>query len=272
MDMPMLQIVDAHAHMGPWYRFAIPDTSPDAYLSLMDHLGIGYAVLSHQAGLAGMLDYAAERSRELYAQSNGRILSYLVYDPHQIQESLRLIEASIGDPHLAGIKIHPTMFNCPADDERYRSAWELADAAGLVILSHTWDRSADHPTQSYSFPDLLEGYIAAYPNVRLILGHAGGRYNAHLAAARLAATYPNVYMDLAGDGFCFGRVKYLISKASSKRILYGSDAPWMDPRLVLGELLGIDITDDDLENILGRNAIELFGLPTHREAMQGSGV
>lgn len=253
-------IVDAHAHLGPWPRFGVTDKSVEAYLSVMDHLGIGVAVVSHHAALCGLLQDGAELSRAAYEQSGGRILSFLVYDPNRPDESLRIIEADASRTHVVGIKVHPTLHLCSADDARYRPAWEAARKWGLVVMAHSWDRAVDHPAQGLSFPDLYESYLRAYPEVRFIFGHGGGRYNGFISCARLVAQFPNAYLDISGDGFMMGRLEYLVSQVGSKKILYGSDAPWFDPRLGIGEVLAADVTDEDRDNILGRNATSLFGL------------
>jgi uncharacterized protein len=253
-------IVDAHAHLGPWSRFAVADRSLEAYLSVMDHLGIEKAVISHHAGLVGLLEMAAELSEQAYEQSHGRILSYLIFDPNHSDKSLRLIEQAGPKPHFAGIKLHPPKHNCPADDDRYRPAWELAVQLRAVILAHTWDRSPEHPAQDHSFPDLFERYLAEFPAARFIFGHAGGRWNGFKACLELVKKYPNACLDITGDGYMLGRLEHFVREVGSERILYGSDAPWLDPRIPLGEVLGADIDEVDRENILGGNAARLFEL------------
>jgi hypothetical protein len=253
-------IIDTHAHLGPWFRFSIADRSIQAYLSLMDHLGIGKAIISHHAGLAGMLQLAAEESAKAYEQSGGRILTYLIFDPNRPDESLRLIEQAASKPHFAGIKLHPTQHNCPADDDRYRPAWELAVEVDRPILAHTWDRSPEHPAQDHSFPNLFERYLADFGDARFIFGHAGGRWNGFRACLELMKRYPNTYLDITGDGFMLGRIEHFAREVGAERILFGSDAPWIDPRLPLGEVLGADISEVERESILGGNAVRLFNL------------
>lgn len=256
----MLDIIDAHAHLGPWPSFEAIGSTVEDTVSLMDHLGVARVLTVHHAGLFGLLEEAARWSEEAYEASDGRVLSYLVYDPNRAAQSLSIIRASLGKPHLVGIKIHPPKHNCPADDERYRPVWELAREHGLALISHTWGRSADNPAQNYSFPDLFERYVAEYGEVRFVFGHGGGRCDGFLACARLMKTYTNSFMDITGDGFLRGRLKHFVREVGSERILYGSDSPWIDPRFTLGEVLGAEITDADRANILSRNAARLFGL------------
>lgn len=253
-------IVDAHAHLGPWPKFSIADRSLDAYLALMDHLGIAKSIVSHHAGLVGMLEMAADLSAQAHDQSSGRVLSYLIFDPNHADVSLKLIRQAASQPHFAGIKIHPTQHNCPADDDRYRPAWDLANELKTVVLAHTWDRSADHPAQGHSFPDLFDRYLAEFPDVKFIFGHAGGRWNGFHACVALMKKHPNTFLDITGDGAMLGRLEYFVREVGSERILFGSDAPWIDPRFPLGEVLGADITELDRENILGGNAARLFDL------------
>lgn len=253
-------IVDAHAHLGPWPRFSVAERSLDGYISLMDHLGIGKAIISHHAGLAGLMQLAADESQKAFDQSGGRVLSYLVFDPNRPDESLSLIQQAAAKPHFAGVKLHPTQHNCPADDDRYRPAWEFAVQVKCPLLAHTWDRSPEHPAQNHSFPDLFERYLAEFPDVRFIFGHAGGRWNGFAACLEIVKKCPNTCLDITGDGFMLGRIEHFVREVGAERILFGSDAPWIDPRIPLGEVLGADISEVERESILGGNATRLFNL------------
>lgn len=256
----MLRIIDVHMHVGPCTRFYTPCGDVDSILSMMDDFGIQYAFSTHAAGLAGIPELGENLSVQAFAQSKGRILSYLVYNPMQIVESMRIIEANIFAPFFVGIKIHPTQHNRPADDERYRPVWELAHQRGLILLAHTWDRSSYHPEQNNSHPDLFEKYISSYPNARIILGHAGGHYSAS-RAVRLVKKYNNVWVDISGDSYALGRIDYLVGELGSKRVLFGSDMPWAEPEHAIGEILATDLNSEQCEDILGMNAVQLFNLP-----------
>lgn len=101
----------------------------------------------------------------------------------------------------------------------------------------------------------------------MILGHAGGRYEGHLAAAALARAHPNVYLDLAGDGYALGLVEYLVAEVGAGRILYGSDLTWIDPRTQLGMILDAEIPEADKAKILRDNAVRLFRLETREVSL-----
>jgi predicted TIM-barrel fold metal-dependent hydrolase len=256
------QIIDVHTHLGPWPRFYLPDVSLQGILKIMDSTGVDKIISAHHAFLAHYFEHGIEESLRAYEESNGRVLSYAVYNPNHPDETMRFVEKCLDEKAFVGIKIHPSFHQCYADDERYRIVWEYADKKKVPILTHSWDYSFENPVQKFSFPSLFEKFLSEFPSVSLILGHAGGRYNGHLSAVELARKHKNVYLDLAGDSYSFGLVEWLVEKAGADRVLYGSDLPWMDPRTHLGRVIGARITDEDKMKILGINASRLFKLDT----------
>jgi predicted TIM-barrel fold metal-dependent hydrolase len=252
-------IIDAHCHLGRSAQFDQPDVSVATMLRVMDRLGIGRAIASPLSLLSG---YEAEGWQEALAaqrESGGRILLYTVFDPTR-SESLEFVRRSLDEPAVVGIKIHPAFHLCPADDPRYRPIWQLAAERRLPILTHSWCISDYNPTQKFAQPALFERYAEEFPHVTLILGHAGGRYAGYLAAAAVARRYANVYLDLSGDGYALGLVEYLVDAVGARRMLYGSDLTWIDPRTQLAMILDADVSASDKTCILRDNAARLFPL------------
>jgi predicted TIM-barrel fold metal-dependent hydrolase len=175
-----------------------------------------------------------------------------------LPDGLEFVRQSLAEPAVVGIKIHPSFHQISAADDCWRPAWELAAAQGVPILTHSWCVSDYNPVQRYSQPTLFGRYVREFPEVGLILGHAGGRYEGHMAAAALARDHENVYLDLAGDCYSLGLVEYLVAEVGAERILYGSDLTWIDPRTQLGMILDAEVTDEDKALILRDNALRLF--------------
>ena len=57
-----------------------------------------------------------------------------------------------------------------------------------------------------------------------------------------------------------GVIEQLVAEAGAERILFGSDAPIMDPRSQLGKIITADIDEDAKRMILGMNAQRILGL------------
>ena len=253
-------IIDAHCHLGNWPAFHIPDRSLTTMLRVMDRLGIEKAISAHSAWLLGNADRGFAESVAAHRQSEGRILSYAVFDPRQAG-GLDLVRRALGNREtFVGIKIHPSLHSLPADNDRYRDAWELAARESVPILAHSWEVSDYNPSQELSFPTRFSRFVEEFPGVALILGHAGGRYHGHLAAAALARAHAGVWLDLSGDCYALGLIEFLVEQVGADRILFGTDLNWIDPRTHIGRVLDAEISTADKEKILRANACRLFCL------------
>lgn len=253
-------IVDAHVHLGDVASFMVLERGGAALLALMDALGIDLAVSIHGAGLMECFEEAYLTSRLEYERSQRRLPYCLVYHPHYQTSSLEWIRRAVGQPGFVGIKIHPTQHQVYPSDPRYEPAWRVAAEEGLPIVSHSWALSDYNPAQRFATPELFEPCLARFHQVSLILGHAGGRHEGHLAAARLAQRFSNVYLDLSGDVYGFGLVEWLTAEVGAERVLFASDAVWIDPRTRLAAVLDADISLEAKSLILGENACRLFRL------------
>lgn len=253
-------IIDAHCHLGPWPQFYMPDTSVATILQTMDRLGIERAIAAPHASMVGQAEMGLCEGLAAHRQSHGRILLYTVFNPRE-PSSLAFVRRSLEEEAVVGIKIHPSQHQRPADDDCWRGVWELAAERRVPILTHSWCVSDYNPVQKYAQPHLFGRYVREFPQVPLVLGHSGGRYEGHVAAAAMARAHENVYLDLAGDCYSLGLVEYLVDQAGADRVLFGSDFTWMDPRTQLGMILDADVPLAAKAKILGENAARLFHLP-----------
>jgi len=252
-------IVDAHAHIGLPGVFFAPESGPNHLLATMDMLSIRFGILAgdhvtlHEGAQAGL-----PLLRQAYEQSEGRLLYLGVFDPRDTDASLATLEQAADWRGFAGLKLHPSLHRVRADDPGYEEAWRFAADRDLAILTHSWSVSDYNPAQRYSTPERFEGYVHRFPQVRLVLGHAGGRGSGRREAIRMANEYPNVYLDFAGDIFCDRLIETLAESVPTEKVLFGSDFPWMDPRANLSRVLLADIDDQLKRKILSDNARAVY--------------
>lgn len=252
-------IVDAHAHFGVGSGVPQFAESLEAFLEHSDKVKCTYLIQAACVALAERPSF--ENLNELcegyYEKSDGRVLSFLIYNPHYQKECVELIEKYHDKPYFVGIKIHPSGHYMWADDESYRPVWELADKYNLPIMSHTWALTSN-PVQKYSTPERFEKYLNEYPNVKFVFGHSGGRAAGIKVAAAMGEKYKNTYFDLAGDVYDRKLVEYLVSHVGADRVLIGSDIGWFDLTMPIGMVLGADLTLEEKEYILGKTAMQLY--------------
>lgn len=254
-------IVDSHIHLGYTPEFFFYDTSIKKLLSEMDRFNIDFVINAHsEALIQNQYQQSYQACLDAYEESNGRILSYHVYDPRFSKVCLELMEKHNNRDVFRGIKIHPSIHGHNADDPAYEIIWQYARDMSMPILSHTWALSPYNPVQRFAVPERFIHYIEKYPMVSLICGHAGGRYDSIKMAARLAENYDNVYLDIAGDVYACDLINYLIEHCTAEKILFASDMLWFSPASQLGMIMAAGLTDLQLQQILGENAGKLFGI------------
>lgn len=254
-------IVDSHMHLGMSTASPCVDPSVEGMLAQMDHLGIDRSVSVGASGhVFGRPEVGHEAALRAFELSEGRIVSCSYFNPHYPEEDFERCARELEHEAYVGLKIVGSLTETHAGDERWEPVWQLASAKGVPIVVHSWWYSDYNPRQRYHTPDQFEPYIRAYPNVNMMLGHAGGRYEGHRVAAKLARQYPNVFMDLSGDVYSFGLVEYLVDQAGADRVLFGSDVYMIDGRTVMGRVLDADISPEAKALVLGENGARLFGL------------
>lgn len=252
-------IIDTHTHIGLSPRVYLPIKDADGLVRRMDALGIARAFFTHTVLIDDYTDkYALNETEEALDKYTGRLYTYVTYDARDSEGSIRYVRSRIDKRGVIGVKIHPSLNEISADDERFRPIWELAETEGVVILSHSWDISVRNPVQKLSYPSLFTKYLKEYKSVNLILGHGGGKLGGCLAAVEVCQEFPNVYVDLSGDCYTPERIEYIIKHIGEDRILFGSDCNWIDQRTQLGMLLTRNFKEKTYEKILFDNARRLF--------------
>ncbi len=252
-------IIDAHAHLGSPGQFFVPEYSPEGLLTMMDRMNIRYSICAgDHVSLFDGAKSGVGNLRSAYENSQGRILYMYVCDPKDCTECLSILNEAVTWPGFVGIKIHPSLHNVSAEDKKYEPIWKFAADHDIPILAHTWSVSDYNPVQRLSTPDRFESFVRKFPQVKLVLGHSGGRGLGRHEAIRMANEHPNVYMDFAGDIFCYDLVESLVENVPHEKILFGSDYPWIDQRAHLSRVLLANIDNQIKKKILLDNAAHVY--------------
>ena len=246
-------IIDAHCHLGRSPQFHFPDVSVDTMLaSWTGWVSTGLSVATWR-----MLQGAWELGfRESLAAFRAVGRPDHCSTPLSIPARRDGLEFVAQVPRPRGVRGHQDPSFVARMLRRRRPL-----RAGLAVR-RPGERVPDprlipgtcraqNPAQKYSFPSRFETFAAAYPDVTLILGHAGGRYRRTHRRRRSGPTAcPTCSLDTAGDCYTLGLIEYLVEQAGSDKVLFGSDLTWIDPRTQLGMILDADITSEAKQRIL----------------------
>jgi len=247
-------VIDAHAHIGPWYNFFIPDASPASMVPVMDRCGVRRTVVSATLAigpdvLAGNADVAA-----LVQAQPERFSGYAVFSPHQA-DSAENVAHYLQQPGFVGIKIHPDTHAYSVNGPLYRPAWELAQRFHVPVLTHTFVNSP------VCDPLHFDAVATAYPDVSILLGHSGVTGEGHRRAIQVAQKHPHLCLELCGSFTTGHWIKQMVAAVGAERVLYGSDFPFIELRYGLGRVVFAPLSRAELALVLGGNARRLLKLP-----------
>jgi len=252
-------IIDSHVHLGPLSYLYIPSGSNENIIELLKEFCIKKAICATHGALS-TVSYDNLHLPLVQEKFKDFLYMYFVYNPNFPDLSMKILEKYLNDNIVVGIKIHPSWHFCYPNDKNYEKIWDFAEDRQIPVLTHSWNPDVPNKAQKFSDPFLFEEIVKKHPKLKLILAHAGGRGEMLFKVIQLLNAYENLYVDFAGDIFVPGLIEEYVEKIGSKRILFGSDIPWVDVRFQLINILNCNISDEDRKNILGLNAKEIFNL------------
>jgi predicted TIM-barrel fold metal-dependent hydrolase len=245
-------IIDCHCHAGqgdgltgPW----------DTQASLEP-----YTRRAAQAGIDRTVLFAAFHSD--YAAANREVARMVASRPerfygfafvHAARDRGRvytMVRVAVEQYGFVGIKVH-----------RYdaRITREVCEAARAFSLPVLYD-----PVAEVSIAELL---ATAYPDVNFILPHLGSfadDWRAQLALIDHLVRHLNIYADTSGVRR-FDLLEQAVKRAGARKILFGSDGPWLHPGVELAKIRALPLTPTEAALVLGGNLLRLIarvGSPT----------
>jgi len=246
-----VEIIDMHAHMGPFYNMHTPACDPESMIRVMDRLGIDKVVLSPTPGITSDIALGNSMMLEAVADHRGRMYGACLVNGNYPELSLDELDRCFGqEPDVVMVKAHPLLAKCRMDDRRMKKIYEFTSDRRLFFLAHTW-----LDQDPYGNQDLFGSVVPDYPDIRWVMGHSGGTYGS-CKGVELAERHPNIFLDLTMSMIPARQVEFFVENVGAERVLFGTDNPFIDPRPAIGRLFLADISDVDKEKIAGGNARE----------------
>ena len=106
----------------------------------------------------------------------------------------------------------------------------------------------------------VELLAAEYPDVSFIIPHQGSfsdDWRAQLALIDHLVRHPNVYADTSGVRR-FDLLQQAVTRAGARKILFGSDGPWLHPGIELEKVKALRLPPDNENLVLGGNFLRLI--------------
>lgn len=158
---------------------------------------------------------------------------------------------------LKGIKLHPDYQQFYGDDPKLWPIYEKIAKLGLILVFHTGVDIGLYPPVHMT-PRRLKRALKPLEGTAVVAAHFGGYLMWEEALDCLAGM--DVYFDTAyaAGKIPPGIVRRIIREIGPDRILFGSDLPWSDPREEVSLLNTLDLSEEEMEKILYKNAEKLM--------------
>lgn len=248
-------VIDIHVH----HRWNVPDDRPEYSLrrlkSLAQANGIDRVLLLTLAHRLPPLsvrernDLTLKLVREDPDFYIGACWLNPLHDPVFVREEVArcVVEG------MRAIKLHMSL---NARDHRHDTIMETAAEHDLPVVFHAWYKSVQKYDQEADGADIA--YLARrHPRTKIVMAHLTGVGRRGVCDVE---DLENVWIDTSGGFADSGLVEYAVRHMGAERVVYGSDYVGRDFATQLGRVYGADITDDERELILWKNASGLLKL------------
>ncbi len=248
-------IIDCHCHAGKGDRLTAPwntDAPIEPYLRRARKAGIDKTVVF--APFHTDYDEANRQVARIVRRFPGRLIGFaFVHATRDAGRIFQMVERA-RRWGFRGIKSHgfeamPTRELC-----------EAARAFRMPLLADVVGRA-----------EVVDLLASQFPDVNFIIPHLGSfadDWRAHQRVIDQLVRYPNVYTDTSGIRR-FDYIVEAVKRAGARKVLFGSDGPWLHPGLELHKvrLLGLPAEQEAL--ILGGNIIRLLrGVRTEADSQE----
>lgn len=212
-----------------------------------------------------------------------------------VEVSIREMERCVKDLGLKGIEIGTNINGKNLDDPDFTKFFEMAEKWEVPLFVHPWETLGKERMPRHNFmytvgmpsetalaaASLINGGVMEkFPRLKVCFAHGGGSFPyilprldqgwkvwPHLRQTTELPSYyaKNFYFDsLNYDPL---NLNYLIDRFGYEKIVMGSDYPFLLREIPPGKVVDetVNLTDEQIEAILGRNALEFLNISVKEE-------
>lgn len=271
-DMKTRIIIDSHAHIFPdkiagkavkaiGEYYDIPMSASGTVGELLERgaeIGVDRFVIHSTATTVAQVqsinDFIAST-----AAANDSFIGFGTLHPCLGEDGLRTEFERIISLGLKGVKLHPEFQGFSIDDDVMMPLYAVVEGR-LPVLMHMGDENKDS-----SHPSKLASVLDRFPRLTVIAAHLGGYQMWDEAISRLSGR--NLFVDTSSALFALepSEAARIIRAYGTSRVLFGTDYPMWDHKEELERFMKLDLTGEEQEAILWRNAAKLLGIEEEME-------
>jgi len=286
--------------MGDWHRKLRPNhMNVDGKLADMDANGIDVTALSiNDPGPEWFGNQGPEAARVMHdflaataKQHRGRFVGLIVLPYQDRRAAERELERCVTDLDMRGILLYSNLAGQRPDEPQFRWVFARAVEMDLPVLLHPAKPTTTEQVKGYNLTStmgnmfentialarlIMSGLFDEFPQLKLVCPHLGGTLpymagrldhqvtvlkRSNQSLKKKPSDYMrDIYMDIVSPLPL--AMKFAYEFCGPNRLLFSSDHPWVDPKMILDDLRSLKLPADEEACILGLNAKELFKITT----------
>lgn len=158
-------------------------------------------------------------------------------------------------------KIHPVHAGIAPNDRELYPAYARCAERGVPVIVHTGPSTFPGATARHGDPVLIDDVLRDFPALTVVLAH-GGRGWSYEAAASLALTRENVWLDVAG--LPPKRLPTYYATSGFERVaakcIFGTDSPAASAARNIAAIRELGLSSEVTDAVLGGNAARVYGV------------
>ncbi|HEU4890737.1 MAG TPA: amidohydrolase family protein [Vicinamibacterales bacterium] len=279
IDPAPLTAIDVHVHLEAeetsesdaaardYFGDSGAPRDPDGLAEYYRSRRTAFVVFTVDERLSGRRHLTNDEVLRFAAKHADVAIPFISVDPTRGPEALRDAKRLLATGQVRGLKLHPPLQQFFANDRAAYPLYELFAEARLPVLFHTGHSGIGTGVPGgggirlkYGHPMHIDDVAVDFPELPIVMAHPSFPWQDE--AISICLHKPTVYIDLSGWS-----PKYfppvLVQYANSllkRKVLFGSDYPWITPDRWLADFATIGIKDEVRPLILKENAIRLLGL------------
>lgn len=234
-----VNVFDCHVHLPVrWDRR--PDLSmprPEAILHELHEVGVGRAVCFPTFEIEPDNDGLGS-----FARGRSDVVPFAWLNPHLPGEAAKLRRLVI-DEGFMGVKLHPVLHAFAPDRPLLDPIMAAAEELRVPVLVHT-----GHPM--HATPWQAAGLAKRWPSVAVVMEHMGLQMGWVDSAIEVAGEHPNLILGITAMPYV-RKIAEAVGAVGAERVIWGSDAPGLDPASELLRVRRAGLAAMDEEMVLG---------------------
>ena len=250
----MRPYIDVHCHIGMTVsRAPVIGQSVGRCLARMASADVIGAIPCPTAGgpqARGVLDSRAQN--EVIANACQKYperfpIGLGIAEVRHEQAGVDELDRAMQEDGLVGFVCHPALSGHSLGGELHAFLEVVAMHNGLCLLHQAGS------TQN------IAAYADRFPSITFIIGHVSMNKAGHLDAIAHCAKQENIWYDVAQKptGDESWDIVHLVNNLGNEQIMFGSDLPYYDFRLVQSQIEESQLDDETKERIAYQNAVRL---------------